>query len=129
MSHLVTVKNEDAAMLMYANRKIKDRFLVVDVDPYGSCADFIDSAVQSVADGGLLMVTCTDMAILCGNHSETAFAKYGGSSLRLVSCHEQALRLGKLDWMENETAYSLVTRILSHLNFLSFFLSPSPGSS
>ena len=25
-----------------------------------------DGAVQSVKDGGLLLVTCTDMAVLCG---------------------------------------------------------------
>lgn len=29
---------------------------VVDLDPYGTPAMFLDSAVQSVADGGLLMV-------------------------------------------------------------------------
>ena len=35
---------------------------VVDLDPYGSPSHFLDSAVQSVAEGGLLMVTATDMA-------------------------------------------------------------------
>ena len=34
---------------------------------YGSPSIFIDAAVQSVEDGGILMVTATDMAILCGN--------------------------------------------------------------
>lgn len=96
VSHLVSVENKDASLLMYSSRKVEDQFVVVDVDPYGSCSPFTDAAVQCVVDGGLLMVTCTDMAILCGNHSETAYAKYGGSSLKLVSCHEQALRLGKL---------------------------------
>lgn len=99
VSNLVSVKNQDASLLMYSSRKPEDRFIVVDIDPYGSCSPFTDAAVQSVADGGLLMVTCTDMAILCGNHSETAYAKYGGSSLKLVSCHEQALRLGELSMM------------------------------
>ena len=25
---------------------------------------------QSVSDGGILLITCTDMAVLCGNHAE-----------------------------------------------------------
>lgn len=34
----------------------------VDLDPYGTPAQFLDAAVQAVAEGGLLMVTATDMA-------------------------------------------------------------------
>ena len=34
----------------------------VDLDPYGSPTQLLDSAVQSVSDGGLLLVTATDMA-------------------------------------------------------------------
>ena len=34
----------------------------VDLDPYGSPSHFLDSAVQAVAEGGLLLVTATDMA-------------------------------------------------------------------
>lgn len=37
---------------------------------------------------GLLCVTCTDMAILAGNHSETCHAKYGAMPLRSKACHE-----------------------------------------
>jgi tRNA (guanine26-N2/guanine27-N2)-dimethyltransferase len=51
---------------MYNHRSLEDRFDVVDLDPYGSPAVFLDGAVQSVKDGGLLLVTCTDMAVLCG---------------------------------------------------------------
>ncbi len=43
---------------------------MVDLDPYGTPSTLLDSAVQSVADGGLLMVTATDMAVLCGNNGE-----------------------------------------------------------
>ncbi|THU50934.1 hypothetical protein C4D60_Mb06t25630 [Musa balbisiana] len=35
----------------------------VDLDPYGSPSAFLDSAVQSIADGGLLMCTATDLSI------------------------------------------------------------------
>ena len=39
-----------------------DGYEVVDLDPYGSPSQFLDSAVQAVADGGMLCVTATDMA-------------------------------------------------------------------
>ena len=31
---------------------------------------------QAVGEGGLLLVTATDMAVLCGNNGEACYAKY-----------------------------------------------------
>lgn len=40
-------------MLMYSHRNpTTKRFDVIDLDPYGSPSQFLDSAVQAVADGG-----------------------------------------------------------------------------
>lgn len=52
---------------MYQHRE-KGRFDMVDLDPYGSAAPFLDAAVQCVNDGGLLCVTCTDLAVLAGTN-------------------------------------------------------------
>lgn len=38
--------------LMYSHREERNRVDVVDLDPYGSAAPFLDAAVQSVLDGG-----------------------------------------------------------------------------
>jgi len=38
--------------LMYSHRDPQARVDVVDLDPYGTAAPFIDGAVQSVHDGG-----------------------------------------------------------------------------
>lgn len=74
---------------MYNHRHpTSSRFDAIDLDPYGSASTFLDSAVQAVADGGILLVTCTDMGVLCGNHSEACFAKYGSMSLKAKFCHE-----------------------------------------
>jgi tRNA (guanine26-N2/guanine27-N2)-dimethyltransferase len=40
------------SMLMYEHRHPAKRVEVVDLDPYGTAAPFIDGAVQCVADGG-----------------------------------------------------------------------------
>ena len=43
----------EASMLMYEHRDpVTERFDVIDLDPYGSPSQFLDSTVQSVKDGG-----------------------------------------------------------------------------
>ncbi|KVH92665.1 tRNA (guanine(26)-N(2))-dimethyltransferase [Cynara cardunculus var. scolymus] len=80
----------DARVYMLTHPK---EFDVVDLDPYGSPSVFLDSAVQSIADGGLLMCTATDMAVLCGGNGEVCYSKYGSYPLRGKYCHEMALRI------------------------------------
>lgn len=75
-------------MLMYKHKHPTKRFAVIDLDPYGCPSIFLDSAVQSIQDGGILLVTATDMAILAGNTPETCYSKYGAISLKTKSCHE-----------------------------------------
>ena len=52
----------DARILMMKPKK----YDAVDLDPYGTPAMLLDSAVQCVGEGGLLLVTATDMANLAG---------------------------------------------------------------
>lgn len=80
----------DARVYMLTHPK---EFDVVDLDPYGSPSVFLDSAVQSVVDGGMLMCTATDMAVLCGGNAEVCYSKYGSIPLRAKYCHEMALRI------------------------------------
>ncbi|KAG9137314.1 hypothetical protein Leryth_014946 [Lithospermum erythrorhizon] len=80
----------DARVYMLTHPK---EFEVVDLDPYGSPSVFLDSAVQSVVDGGILMCTATDMAVLCGGNGEVCYSKYGSYPLRGKYCHEMALRI------------------------------------
>lgn len=49
--------------------------------------------MQCVTDGGLLAVTCTDLAVLAGNNTDTCFAKYGSMPTRGPYCHELAVRI------------------------------------
>ena len=49
---------------------LKNPFDVVDLDPYGSAVPFLDATIQSINRyGGLLCVTCTDLAVLSGNRN------------------------------------------------------------
>lgn len=86
----VVCAGTDVRMLMMQHEKMFD---AVDLDPYGTPSTLLDGAVQTVADGGLLLITATDMAVLCGNNGEVCWTKYGSYPLRAKYCHEQALRI------------------------------------
>ncbi|XP_055692924.1 tRNA (guanine(26)-N(2))-dimethyltransferase [Lutzomyia longipalpis] len=93
VKELVTPHEEDALMVMYTNMRPQKRFTVIDLDPYGCPTRFLDAAVQSVMDGGMLLVTATDMAVLAGNSPESCYVKYGAISLKSRACHEMAIRI------------------------------------
>ncbi|XP_072980014.1 tRNA (guanine(26)-N(2))-dimethyltransferase 2-like isoform X2 [Typha angustifolia] len=90
VSSKVVAHVADARVYMLTHPK---EFDVVDLDPYGSPAAFLDSAVQTVADGGLLMCSATDMAVLAGGNGGVCFSKYGSYPLKGKYCHEMALRI------------------------------------
>ncbi|KAN0073249.1 S-adenosyl-L-methionine-dependent methyltransferase [Elaphomyces granulatus] len=70
------------------------KFDVIDLDPYGTAAPFVDAALQGINDGGLLCVTCTDAGVFASaGHLEKAFALYGGLPLKGPLSHEGGLRL------------------------------------
>jgi tRNA (guanine26-N2/guanine27-N2)-dimethyltransferase len=88
----IRILHGDATHELYQSRD--KPYDVIDLDPYGSAAPFLDAAVQALADGGLLNVTCTDMVALGGSHPETAYARYGSLPLsRAPYLHEAALRI------------------------------------
>lgn len=78
---------------MYTSTPHSKRFTVIDLDPYGGPNKFLDGAIQSLEEGGLLLVTATDMAVLAGNTPEACIVKYGSVPLKSKACHEIALRI------------------------------------
>jgi len=89
----VAVANDDANLLLSKHAVPQKRFDYIDVDPFGSPAPYLDSAVRALRKGGLLALTATDMAPLCGVHWKACVRKYGGKPLRTEYCHELAVRL------------------------------------
>lgn len=83
--------NAIAYMYSFCDRKGYD---VIDLDPYGTAAPFIDSAIQAINEDGLLCVTCTDSAIFASHgYLEKTYSQYGGLPLKGEPCHEGGLRL------------------------------------
>jgi tRNA (guanine26-N2/guanine27-N2)-dimethyltransferase len=108
----IRIQHGDATHEMYSSRKPNittqaaaaatstplqppyPQWAVIDLDPYGSAAPFLDGAVQAVQDGGLLCITCTDMAALGGSHPETCFGRYASMPIpRAGYLQELAVRI------------------------------------
>ncbi|KAH7339192.1 S-adenosyl-L-methionine-dependent methyltransferase [Pyrenochaeta sp. MPI-SDFR-AT-0127] len=89
----ITANTGNAIAYMYSFCD-KKGFDVIDLDPYGTAAPFIDSAIQAINDDGLLCVTCTDSAIFASHgYLEKTYSQYGGLPLKGEPCHEGGLRL------------------------------------
>jgi len=88
---IVKLSNANSLLSRY-NAKGK-RFDFVDIDPFGSPAPYVDSAIRSTVLGGVIALTATDMPPLCGVYPHVALRRYGGLSLRTEYCHELAVRL------------------------------------
>ncbi|KAL2443865.1 tRNA (guanine(26)-N(2))-dimethyltransferase [Exophiala dermatitidis] len=70
------------------------RFDVIDLDPYGTAAPFLDAGLQALQDGGMLCVTCTDAGVFASvGYPEKTYALYGGMPIKGPHSHEGGLRL------------------------------------
>jgi len=70
-----------------------ERFDYVDVDPFGSPVRQLQGAISSASDGGIVSITATDTAVLCGVYPRVSFRRYGALSLKNHSGHETGLRI------------------------------------
>jgi tRNA (guanine26-N2/guanine27-N2)-dimethyltransferase len=86
----VKVYRDDANMFL---RKCRGKFDVVDIDPFGTPAPYVESAAASLRAGGMICVTATDTSALCGTYKKPCIRKYGAKPLRNEYCHETGLRI------------------------------------
>ncbi len=93
MEDIVEAYNEDANLLLSRYAKRGCRFDVIDIDPFGSPVPYLNSALRAIKNGGLLCVTATDTAVLCGAHFKACIRHYGAKPLKTEYCHELAVRI------------------------------------
>ncbi|MDR2720075.1 MAG: tRNA (guanine(10)-N(2))-dimethyltransferase [Nitrososphaerota archaeon] len=89
----VTLEHRDANCVLSCNASPMKRFDAVDIDPFGTPVPYLDSAFRALKNRGLIAVTATDLAPLCGVHAKACVRKYGGKPMRTEYCHELAVRL------------------------------------
>ena len=69
------------------------RLDVIDLDPFGSPAPFIESAIRATKAGGLIAMTATDTAALNGVYPKACLRKYGSKPLRVEYGPEVGVRI------------------------------------
>ena len=93
VSDLVKVKWSDASSLMEAVAFQGERIWLVDVDPFGSPALFIPSALRAVKGGGMVALTATDQPPLFGIKREKLVRLYGAWGAKTGYHKEFGLRV------------------------------------
>ncbi len=85
--------NKETCDFLSAEFTFEKRATIVDIDPFGTPAPFLDCILRSVKNGGLISVTATDTAVLCGVYPNVCYRKYYGNSLRTKYSLEIGSRL------------------------------------
>jgi len=71
----------------------ESKFDYIDIDPFGSPAYFIDSAIRSINNNGIIACTATDTATLCGTYPKVCLRRYGAVPLHSPVMKEIGLRI------------------------------------
>ncbi|MFP4633573.1 MAG: tRNA (guanine(10)-N(2))-dimethyltransferase [Candidatus Aenigmatarchaeota archaeon] len=82
------VRNEDAAVLLR-----EEDFDFVDIDPFGSPAEFLDAAAGSIRRRGFLGITATDTSSFFGTYPRVSRRRYGRKSMKTGYNKELGLRI------------------------------------
>jgi len=82
--------NDDANALMY---RFPERIDVIDLDPFGSPAYFIVSALKRVKHKGMICATAPDLPPLLGIYPNVAWRRYFARSLRTEFGKEIGMRI------------------------------------
>ena len=83
----------------------KNFFHYIDIDPYGSFVDFLDSAARSTHHNGFTGFTATDNAAPAGSYPTVCQRRYGSKPLKNSFMHETGLRIYLKEVFENYARY------------------------
>ncbi|MEK6808724.1 MAG: hypothetical protein AABY14_03495, partial [Nanoarchaeota archaeon] len=85
----IRVHNEDANIFLLKSKG----FNYIDIDPFGSPNQFLDSGIKRLSSDGYLAVTCTDTASLSGTYPKTCLRKYWAMPRNDSNMHETGIRI------------------------------------
>jgi len=71
----------------------KNHYDYIDIDPFGSPATYIDSAIRGCKHHGVIACTATDTAALCGTYPLVCLRRYAATPLHGTCMHEIGLRI------------------------------------
>ena len=89
----VIIESLDANVSLRLRRLTGEYLDYIDIDPFGSPVEFIESALYAVRLGGIVGVTATDTATLCGIYRDACRRRYWASCARVDFEKEMGVRI------------------------------------
>jgi tRNA (guanine26-N2/guanine27-N2)-dimethyltransferase len=71
----------------------EEKFHYIDIDPFGTPVYFLDSAMRSIQNNGIIACTATDTATLCGVYPKVCRRRYNAEPCHSYMMHETGLRI------------------------------------
>lgn len=92
LQNFQTSENEVCRFFSTFSKK-GERGTIVDIDPFGSPAKYIDCGIRATMHGGILSTTATDLQVLHGLFKDACKRRYGGIPVKTEYSNEIAIRL------------------------------------
>ena len=92
LQNFQTSENEVCRFLSTFSKK-GERGTIVDIDPFGSPAKYVDCGIRATMHGGILSTTATDLQVLHGLFRDACKRRYGGVPVKTEYSNEIAMRL------------------------------------
>ncbi len=87
------LENATARNMEYNALLSSEGYEWIDIDPFGSPVKFLDLGIQRISRNGVLSITATDTAPLCGAKPEACVRRYQATPMRSGCSHEFGLRI------------------------------------
>ena len=87
------ISKDDANHFLSQYTLKENRFDFIDIDPFGTPVPYLDSSIRAINIDGIISLTATDGAVLCGVYPKVALRKYGSESLHTEYAKEIGVRL------------------------------------
>jgi tRNA (guanine26-N2/guanine27-N2)-dimethyltransferase len=72
---------------------LKKKYDGIDIDPFGTPAPYIEAALKGLNDNGILGISATDTAVLCGAKPSICLKRYSAMSMKRVAAKEIGIRI------------------------------------
>ena len=90
---LLEAYHMDANELLSQYTTFREKFDVIDIDPFGTPREFFDSAIRALKPPAFLCLTATDMPVLVGIRRKACIKRYAAVPLKTEYAHELAVRI------------------------------------
>ncbi|CAN5886293.1 tRNA (guanine(10)-N(2))-dimethyltransferase [soil metagenome] len=91
--HKSNFYTSEICSFLSASVNFDNRATVIDLDPFGTPAPFLDCILRAVENDGMISITATDTAVLQGVYPRVCYRKYYGIPLRTRYSLEIGTRL------------------------------------